>query len=129
MNKPSITDVLTKIDALHATVTLRFDNVDRRLDEHSVALLELSTVAAEHSVLLREHSDLLGEHSVLLREHSVLLGEHSVLLREHSGALLGLSGSVERIERRQRVEIRSVDDHERRITVLEQRPFPSTSAQ
>jgi hypothetical protein len=107
MKKPSITDVLIKLDAiaqridtLDGSVTqrfdalhVRFDNVERTLDQHGVALLELSTVTAEHSVLHRQHSAALG-----------------------------------RIEQRQRAETRALDDHESRITVLEQRPYPPAPA-
>jgi|GEM_PF-6812456 len=149
MNKPSISAVLTKVDTLHEAVTslagtvdtlagtvdtlagtvdtlagtvdtlagtvntltdrfdtlrdevtigfhavdVRIGNVERRLDEHGVALLELSTVIAEHSVMHRHHHAALG-----------------------------------RIERRQRGETGTLDDHERRITVLEQRPYPTTPA-
>jgi hypothetical protein len=114
MKKPSITDVLIKLDAITQrfdtfdesvtqrfetldesvtqrfdTLDVRFDNIERALEQHSLALLELSTVSAEHSVLHRQHSAALG-----------------------------------RIERRQRAETRAVDDHERRITVLERRPYP-----
>jgi hypothetical protein len=107
MNKPSISDVLTKVDTLHEAMMSRFDNVERTLAEHSVALLELSTVASEHSVLLQEHS---------------------VLLRQHSGALHELSGSFARMERRQRSETRALDDHEGRIRGLERRRSGSSPA-
>ena len=117
MKKPSIANVLTKLDTLHEAVTSfagrfdtvesrfdtvesrfdtlesRFDKVERTLDEHSVALLELSTITAQHSEMHRDHSAALG-----------------------------------RIEQRQRAETRTLDDHEGRIMVLEQRPYRSTPA-
>jgi hypothetical protein len=139
MKKPTLSDVLAKVDALAesfgslhdhqrtlaesvvslrsemtsefraaaARVDRRFDMVDRTLEQHSVALLELSAVATEHSTTLREHSAILRDHSTMLREHSALLHEHS--------------GALGRIERRQSADGRALVDHERRITLLEQR--------
>jgi hypothetical protein len=122
MNKPSISDVLTKLEAvtqrigtldetvmqrigtldesvtqritsLANTFVTRFDKVERTLDEHSFALLELSTITAQHTMLHREHSAALG-----------------------------------RIETRQRSDTRALDDHEIRIKGLEKRPHPPASA-
>jgi septation ring formation regulator EzrA len=79
-------EMTSEFRAAAARVDRRFDTVDRTLEQHNVALLELSAVATEHSTVLREHSGALG-----------------------------------RIERRQSVDGRMLGDHERRITLLEQR--------
>ena len=110
MKKPSIATVLTKLDTLHEAVmslsrtadahTAEFDSIDRRFDK-------VERTLDEHSVALLELSTILGQHSALHREHSAALG---------------------RIEQRQRSETRALDDHEARINVLEQRPYPATPA-
>ena len=100
MNEPSISDVLTTLHTFREAVMVRFDSVERTLEQHGVALAE----------------------------HSVALVELSTVANEHSDRLHHLSGSVARIERRQRGETSTLDDHERRITVLERRASPSPHA-
>jgi hypothetical protein len=100
MNKLTIADVLTRVDTLHQhfdslhqavmhridtfeeAVTARFDKVDRTLDEHSVALLELSTVTAEHSVLHRDHSLALGRIERRQRAETRALDDHERRIRD-----------------------------------------------
>jgi hypothetical protein len=83
MNEPTLRDIMTSLEGVHT-----------RLDQHGVALHELS-------------DEMHGIRSTLAAQ-SATLGAHSATL--------------DRIERRQSVEARTLDDHERRITALESRP-------
>jgi chromosome segregation ATPase len=85
----------TLSDVLDAVVGMRGDmtHMSHRLDEHGVALHEL-------------RSDV----------HALRSDVHELRETVH-----GHSRALERIERRQIAETRSLDDHERRITKLERR--------
>jgi hypothetical protein len=96
MNEPTLHDVLAAIGRVEMTQ-----------GQHSVALLEVTGD-------LKHIRGTLAEHSVLLGQHTALLGQHTATLREHSQ-------SLDRIERRQRTETKSLDEQDARIKKLERR--------
>jgi len=65
--------VADAIKTLADYVKFGFEEINRRLEEHSIAIREINKRLEEHSRILEEHTKILEEHSRMLEEHSKLL--------------------------------------------------------
>ena len=110
MSKPTLRDVLDAVQSL----TVRFDGIDRRLDVHDGRFDGIDG-------RLDAHDGRFDRIEVVLAQHGQALAELSSDLRGVRQVVDGHTLQLERIERLQRTETATLDDHERRIKRLESR--------
>lgn len=96
--------------------------IEMRSEDRIVELLAESLKRQDqHTEILQQHTNILTEHTSILTEHTSILTEHTGILNQVSTVLVRLVRAVENLTHAFDTKFTQVQDHETRISRLENR--------